>query len=318
MNESIMIPFTNVDFASEESQIDFGPNPAASESDEINDVKGVIRRLSSKSSLCEFDDLHESDLRRDYQTAIDCLIQCESMIKDLQDQLLAKDERIESLEDKIMHMSLQLASSMAREDHLQHKMKTRASFADQATNVSSFTTAASFETGSTPPLDDSGSVRFSMNFGQLLFGLRNEVGGRNEPKLVEEAQEKPAADSIENDEKTVPVDETCIMSKLGLFVRNNCNLKERRSSVDSMQMELPKAPDAMEEEKKEGQQDQLNIVGNRRRPARKRMERRQSSRSFLEATGVVFPSTSFDVLAKGCLVKSAEKDLGNEEWPKFG
>ena len=140
-----MNPFTTIDFVSEKS----GPNPPAVEveSDEIY-VKEVIRRLSSVS-VSEFDDLNESDLRKDYQTAIDCLIQCESIIKNLQKHLLSKEERIVCLEDKIMHMSLDLASSMAHGDHLQHKLKKSFTSASSATNTTSFSTINSFETGLT-------------------------------------------------------------------------------------------------------------------------------------------------------------------------
>jgi hypothetical protein len=273
MNESMTNAFTTIDFGSERS----GPNPGAAESDEI-DVKGVIRRLSSKSSLCEFDDLNESDLRRDYQTAIDCLIQCESMIKDLQDQLLAKDERIESLEDKIMHMSLQLASSMSREDHLQHKMRTSftsASSNDQATNISRTTTSTTIETG------------FSYN-----------------------------SNASRTNEKTASADESCRISKLGLFRRNSsCT---RRPS--GMQLEFPKSQDveAVEEGDEEGHLNNTNFLGPQHRPARKKFERQPSSRSFLELTGVIFPSTSLDVLAKGCLMKGTKRGgMVNEGWEEF-
>jgi hypothetical protein len=182
MNGSTMNNFTTL------------PNPPAFEveNDEIN-LKEAIRRLSSITgdavSVYEFDYLDESDLRRDYQSAIDCLIQCESIIKHLQEQLLSKEERIVSLEDKIMHMSLELASSMAREDHLKHKMKTNFTSASstKATNVISFTSATSSETVLTSLLtDDSNSSRFSKNFGQLLFGARNETGIKNELKLLKE------------------------------------------------------------------------------------------------------------------------------------
>ena len=316
-----MNPFTTVDFGSEQSQIDFGsaemsePYPPAVESDEIN-VNEVIRRLSSKTgdavSVSEFDDLHESDLRKDYQTAIDCLIQCESIIKNLQEQLLSKEERIVSLEDKIMHMSLKLASSMAHGDHLQQKLKTSFTSASSATNTTSFTTTTSFEPGLTSnPIDDSNSSRLSKNFGQLLFGTRNDIVVRNGPTVVEEAQVRLITDSNDKSEKTALVDEPCRISKLGLFARNNCSRKEKRPS------EFPISEDVKVVE--EGQRNQLHFEqGNRRRPARTRVERRQSSRSFLEATGVVFPSTSLEVLAKGCLMKSMKKGLCNEGWPEFG
>eukprot|EP00584_Thalassiosira_punctigera_P004171 CAMPEP_0172528392 /NCGR_PEP_ID=MMETSP1067-20121228/2801_1 /TAXON_ID=265564 ORGANISM="Thalassiosira punctigera, Strain Tpunct2005C2" /NCGR_SAMPLE_ID=MMETSP1067 /ASSEMBLY_ACC=CAM_ASM_000444 /LENGTH=309 /DNA_ID=CAMNT_0013312289 /DNA_START=141 /DNA_END=1070 /DNA_ORIENTATION=- len=58
----------------------------------------------------------DARLRRDYQHAIDCLLQCESVIDSLQEQLASKDERIAALEARIVEMSLELASSKAFED----------------------------------------------------------------------------------------------------------------------------------------------------------------------------------------------------------
>jgi hypothetical protein len=313
-----MNPFTTIDFVSEKS----GPNPPAVEveSDEIY-VKEVIRRLSSVS-VSEFDDLNESDLRKDYQTAIDCLIQCESIIKNLQKHLLSKEERIVCLEDKIMHMSLDLASSMAHGDHLQHKLNSSFTSASstKATNVISYTSAASSEMGLTSPLiDDSNSSRFSKNLGQLLFGVKNEIGIRNDSKLVEEGQANFSKNPNDISEKTASAVEARRMSKLGLFARNNCSRKERRLS--GMQLEFAESQDVKvveEEEDEKGHRNDMNFDGPRRRLARTRYERQPSARSFLEATGVIFPSTSLDVLAKGCLTTSTKK-VGecNMGWGEF-
>jgi hypothetical protein len=313
-----MNPFTTIDFVSEKS----GPNPPAVgvESDEIY-VKEVIRRLSSVS-VSEFDDLNESDLRKDYQTAIDCLIQCESIIKNLQEHLLSKEERIVCLEDKIMHMSLDLASSMAHGDHLQHKLNSSFTSASstKATNVISYTSTASSEMGLTSPLiDDSNSSRFSKNLGQLLFGVKNEIGIRNDPKLVEEGQANFSKNPNDISEKTASAVEARRMSKLGLFARNNCSRKERRLS--GMQLEFAESQDVKvveEEEDEKGHRNDMNFDGPRRRLARTRYERQPSARSFLEATGVIFPSTSLDVLAKGCLTTSTKK-VGecNMGWGEF-
>ena len=313
-----MNPFTTIDFVSEKS----GPNPPAVgvESDEIY-VKEVIRRLSSVS-VSEFDDLNESDLRKDYQTAIDCLIQCESIIKNLQKHLLSKDERIVCLEDKIMHMSLDLASSMAHGDHLQHKLNSSFTSASstKATNVISYTSTASSEMGLTSPLiDDSNSSRFSKNLGQLLFGVKNEIGIRNDSKLVEEGQANFSKNPNDISEKTASAVEARRMSKLGLFARNNCSQKERRLS--GMQLEFAESQDVKvveEEEDEKGHRNDMNFDGPRRRLARTRYERQPSARSFLEATGVIFPSTSLDVLAKGCLTTSTKKvGEGNMGWGEF-
>merc|ERR1719261_1106691 len=59
------------------------------------------------------------DLRRDYKDAIQCIVHCESLIKTLESQLTTKDDIISSLEEKIIQMSLELASSKANEDELQ-------------------------------------------------------------------------------------------------------------------------------------------------------------------------------------------------------
>ena len=225
-----------------------------------------------------------------------------------------------SLEDKIMHMFVKLASPMACGDHLQHKLKTSFTSASSATNTTSFSTITSFETGlTTTPIDGSNSSRLSKNFGQLLFGTRNDIPVRNEPTLVKEAQANFSRNPNDISKITALVDKSCRMSKLGLFVRNNCGQKERRPS--GMQLEFPMSQDVNaidEEEDKKGHRNNVNSDGPRRCLARKRLDRQPSSTSFLKATGVVFPSTLVDVLAKGCLMKSTEKrGECNEEWGNF-
>ena len=221
-----------------------------------------------------------------------------------------------------MHMSLDLASSMAHGDHLQHKLNSSFTSASstKATNVISYTSAASSEMGLTSPLiDDSNSSRFSKNLGQLLFGVKNEIGIRNDPKLVEEGQANFSKNPNDISEKTASAVEARRMSKLGLFARNNCSQKERRLS--GMQLEFAESQDVKvveEEEDEKGHRNDMNFDGPRRRLARTRYERQPSARSFLEATGVIFPSTSLDVLAKGCLTTSTKK-VGecNMGWGEF-
>jgi len=88
-----------------------------------------------------------------------------------------------------------------------------------------------------------------------------------------------------------------------------------------MQLEFAKSQDVKveeEEEEEEGHRNGMYFDGTRRRPALKRNERQPSSRSFLEATGVIFPSTSLEVLAKGCLTTSTKKGVEcNEGWGEF-
>lgn len=58
----------------------------------------------------------DDDLLQSYQNAVDCIVHCEYIMKSLQEQLAAKDERIESLEEKIVRMSLELASARTLQD----------------------------------------------------------------------------------------------------------------------------------------------------------------------------------------------------------
>jgi len=63
------------------------------------------------------------DLPQNYQNAIDCLVQCEYLINNLQEQLASKDEQIASLEEKLVRMSFELASSKALQDEQLHQFK---------------------------------------------------------------------------------------------------------------------------------------------------------------------------------------------------
>mmetsp|Transcript_35172 Transcript_35172/g.74213 ORF Transcript_35172/g.74213 Transcript_35172/m.74213 type:complete len:299 (-) Transcript_35172:176-1072(-) len=51
-----------------------------------------------------------------YQNAIDCIVECESIIKTLQYENVTKDEQIKTLEEKLVKMSFEFASSKALED----------------------------------------------------------------------------------------------------------------------------------------------------------------------------------------------------------
>ena len=58
------------------------------------------------------------------RTSLDSLQQYEVMVNALRAQLAARDERIAVLEDKIVHMSLELASSKASEDRRTRRRRT--------------------------------------------------------------------------------------------------------------------------------------------------------------------------------------------------
>jgi len=98
--------------------------------DSLDDINDSIR-----SSLCSVGSLYETDisesersdsnidLRRDYDTAMWCLANCESLISTLQQRLVIKDEKlalnaehIANLEETIDDMALQLANLKASKD----------------------------------------------------------------------------------------------------------------------------------------------------------------------------------------------------------
>lgn len=63
------------------------------------------------------DNINDNELLlHHYQNAIDCIVQCESIIKILQYENVTKDKQIKSLEEKLVKMSFEFASSKALED----------------------------------------------------------------------------------------------------------------------------------------------------------------------------------------------------------
>lgn len=86
---------------------------------------------------------------QDYQNAIDCLKQCETIIAGLQDQLHSKDAQIANLEEKMVHVSFELATSKAFED--EHRSKRRSTPADE----SSAAVVLDESTRSTSTMDES-------------------------------------------------------------------------------------------------------------------------------------------------------------------
>ena len=63
------------------------------------------------------------NLLQNYQKTVYCLIQCESIIRTLQHKLTSKDKHIATLEQKLVQMSFELASSKALED--EHRLLKR-------------------------------------------------------------------------------------------------------------------------------------------------------------------------------------------------
>jgi len=87
--------------------------------------------------------LEQFDLRQDYENAIDCLVNCESLISTLQQRLKVKDEKLQlkdehisNLEETIIKMSLQLANLKASEDEYKMSQRRRSSMNDMPDMIS--------------------------------------------------------------------------------------------------------------------------------------------------------------------------------------
>mmetsp|Transcript_43335 Transcript_43335/g.73931 ORF Transcript_43335/g.73931 Transcript_43335/m.73931 type:complete len:385 (+) Transcript_43335:248-1402(+) len=85
------------------------------------DHKDLIKNIAK--AIVEADDCSDFDLHQNYDNAIECLLQCNFIIKSLEDQLATKDDaiseqekQISSLEERIIEMSFELARAKALED----------------------------------------------------------------------------------------------------------------------------------------------------------------------------------------------------------
>lgn len=104
--------------------------------DDDDDSKDSSHDNNSQTPLEQF------DLRQDYENAIDCLVNCESLISTLQQRLKVKDEKLQlkdehisNLEETIIKMSLQLANLKASEDETK-LAKRRSSMNDMSDMIS--------------------------------------------------------------------------------------------------------------------------------------------------------------------------------------
>ena len=266
------------------------------------------------SNMSGSHDFGEFDLSQNYQNSIECLVQCESIISTLQKQLASKDEQISSLEEKIVQMSLELASSKAFED--EHRCKRRisnvdhyddssdddescspSSYADKKHHqpmarraksmdlrVSDTTTSASQNRRKSHACDSSWSLG-SMGW-----------DGEEYPMLDDSTKASVTSASSSYYTARTTIDDSSVSRLSSMSINFGQFFRKKRSS----QRESPKE-DCVTQNAKWGE-----IVDEQRRrrhhpPNCKRMELTElqgsSSRSFLES--VVFPVSFDDVLTKG-------------------
>ena len=243
----------------------------------------------------EFDLGDESDLRQDYQNAVDCLIQCETLFNSFQEQLRLKEDRIVTLEDKVMELSLELAAIKARQDlpnlkrnelgggarpcpargtQVLKRSSTSGSSSNGNDRRTSWTSWAS---------DNTNNINRLPNFGHLinksLHWLETKQATNGGVVQVEFPKD-------ENVYQTIGAG--------GGGGGHTSTIKKRRSG--SLHLERPL-----------------------------RRSRSSASSGFalsaLTLEGVIFPVSSFEVYNKGCRVDRVNKtptDMRNSEWPELG
>lgn len=348
------------------------------------DANEVAHCASEVTSQCESDFIEfGQDLCRDYQNAVNCIIQCESVIKNLEAQLISKDDeiaslegnlaksnrmsrkrleehlihkdlRIANLEERIVQMSFELASTQAHEDRLQTKMKTSfTSISSNDSNQSQKRYTPLITSNCSKSLSESDQLKWSrvgLNSASSQDHMHDVCTSDAKASFTTNVAKPsftnaPLSSKMSMSSKMssmttlssvqtsfTSVNSSCRIRQggwnlddsntsrfgLGQFLRKNCSWRQNPNQDDTataaMNVQFPQVED--------GGMDQSNssrVIGKRRAPNQKRMALQKSSRSFLEARGVVFPVSSFEVLNKGCLdTRSVNKGGSkNEDWPEL-
>jgi hypothetical protein len=253
----------------------------------------------------EFDLGDESDLRQNYQNAVDCLIECETLFNSFQEQLRLKEDRIVTLEDKVMELSLELAAVKARQDlpnlkrnefgggarprpargtQVLKRSSTSGSSSNGNDRRTSWTSWAS---------DNTNNINKLPNFGNLinksLHWLEAKQTTNDGAVQVEFPKDENVYPTIDAGGGGGPATTSCKMLR-----QHTSNIKKRSSG--SLHLERP-------------------------------LRRSRSSAfsgfalSALTLEGVIFPVSSFEVYNKGCRVDRVNKkptDMRNSEWPELG
>lgn len=277
----------------------------------------IIRETMAERLPAYADD--DGDLLRRYETATQCLLQCESLIRSLERELEARDERVASLEAELVRMSLELASSKARED--EHRLATRR-----------LTTAGGAGDNGRPPPSEIEEERPEEQKGPDAREPRSLLGRswsvRKRP-VASQSQSRPVSPPVT---APPPSDSGGTGKKqrsfpeLGESGRPPSHQLSKKGSLDGSLTSsltsrvLPglghllglRKGDAMD--KSRGSEG----VG----PDTSLSWRPQGASQMSVLSGVVFPSTTREVLA-GCSGPSGKAGGGrpsensNEEWPEF-
>jgi len=248
------------------------------------------------------DDDEEADLRQDYQNAVDCLIQCESLFNTFQTQISSKDEQIALLEEKVMSLSLELASIKTCEDYRRLKISVSVSDCGDKLKMEDLTR---MHHRHHPHAAASAAARdVAVRRTTWAPGGSSSAGypGAPEDSIVKKLTQ----------------------NYLGLFLRKNTNSTTSSSASSSHQQEQqlfhPEEPECGP-----------SMLDSTKTPQRPSIRTRSQDSLLLQLDGVVFPVSSLDIIRRGCARRSREQvdddqhhprrksnqEMRNEEWPSF-
>ena len=298
-------------------------------------VSSVMPRSSSTVvDLCPTADSLEYDLdldlRRDYQNAVDCLIQCDALFKTFQEQLLSKDNRIVTLEEKVMELSLELASIKAGQDY--QKLKTQRGSSNNNNNISVVTLAAAAAASAcTTTLHPSSERRKSWTSCWALSSsssLENAKCSSNH-KLLNLGQLVNKTLSLMAESRHPETTSVAVADSKDGLQHEWC--KNRKNTHHNA---LP-LPSHSHNDTTNYSRPWHHLERSQPPPFRRRFHRSPSSEKCLEALNdvenVIFPVSSFEVYRKGCCSSNSVDDrinhngstmedasMQNVEWPTFG
>jgi len=255
-------------------------------------------------------DHDELDLRQRYQGALNCQLQYEIKFSILQGQLALRDERIAALEEKIVHMSFELASSKAFEDKHRSTRRTPntdGNGRDDGGDDDELFSVALLDANKhhhdpvgQPAIGDTaaaiaknhrkalaGSLPWS--FGSTSFGCTDTDYSMNDDEATASLEPSCPNDSC----SSVP------STRFGkLFRKDRRPPKEERVVLEAGEMNGARWWNKGRQGQKSGDGEQRPPPC-RRPPNRRRTEGAQLLSSLLSLEGVVFPSSFQDIVSKG-------------------
>lgn len=238
------------------------------------------------------DELELALLRQSHEKALDRIRQYETEVGALRAQLAARDERVAALEEKIVHMSLQLASSRAFEDaHRSVQRMPTSDFGDRdegdvddgALSLSRPDFGAKFRAGDPPTRDDATEAMSAPSSADDPCA-GSSIGSVNRPseKNVGPKEKRDVSLNIDGTEKNRNSRDSLRPQRRRASLENtivnmSLELASLRASEDALRstQRIPKSDcgdgDNDDGDKEAFSQSLQNVGTQRRRPAKRAM-----------------------------------------------